>query len=139
MGNGLKGRWCGGMSDILKKKLITDTLIKAGVKISDKGFYLLRDIILMYTDSKCPVDVKQKDVFSYVGEKYGMKYSSVQKYVRIPIENAMSYSDIDFLEEYFGLCYRPDTGTVTPQSFIIRIADDVNLQCEELAEGEVSA
>ncbi len=127
------------MDNVFKKKIVTDTLIKAGVKISDKGFYLLRDIILVYTDSECPVDVKQKDVFSHVGEKYGLNYWAVQKCVRIPIENAMSYSDIDFLENYFGLCYRQDTGTVTPQSFIIRIVDDVNLQCEEIMQREVSA
>lgn len=118
------------------KRIVTDTLIKAGVNISDKGFYLLRDAVLAYMERELPVDTRQKDVFSAIGKKYGISFSSVQKYIRTPIENAMQYKDIDFLESYFGICYRPETGTVTPQSFILRIVDDVNMQCEELgAEG----
>lgn len=128
------------MNESKKKRLVTDTLIKAGVKVSDKGFYLLRDIVLAYLNCNLPMDAKQKDVFTLIGEKYGMSFSSVQKYVRVPIDNAMRYADVDFLDSYFGICYRPETGTVTPQSFIIRIVDDVSLQWEELFEkGGVSA
>lgn len=120
------------MNNIFKKRIVTDTLIKAGVKISDKGFYILRDVILVYAESTCPVDVKQKEVFSFIAGKYGLTSAGIQKEIRTPINNAMNLADIDFLRNYFGICYRPATGTVTPQAFILRIVDDVKLKCEEL-------
>lgn len=122
------------MNNTQKKKVVTNTLIKAGVKVSDKGFYLLRDIVLEYMKEDFPMDARQEDIFSLVGKRYGMKHMCVQKYIRIPIDNAMSYADIDFLQKYFGICYRPETGTVTPKAFILRIVDDVNLQIEELLQ-----
>lgn len=119
------------MNKAQKKRLITDTLIKAGAKVSNKGFYLLRDIIMMYLDCELPIDVKQKDVLQIIGKKYGITYAMAQRYIRIPIENAMRYKDIEFLESYFGIDYKPETGSVTPQSFILRIVDDIKLWCEE--------
>lgn len=121
------------MNNILKKQIVTDTLIKAGIKISDKGFYILRDVILVYAESKCPADVKQKEVFSFIAGKYGLTFAGIQKEIRTPINNAMNLADIGFLQNYFGICYRPATGTVTPQAFILRIVDDVKLKFEELS------
>lgn len=122
------------MSNTKKKRIVTNTLIKAGANIFDKGFYLLRDIVLIYVESETPIGLKQKDVFALVEKKHNMSLSSVQKYIRIPIDNAMRYAKVDFLEKYFGVCYRPETGTVTPQAFIMRVVDDVLLQIEELEE-----
>ena len=122
------------MNNVQKKRIITDTLIKAGASIYDNGFYLLRDIVSTYIESENPVKLKQKDVFAAVEKKYNMSLSSVQKYIRIPIDNAMRYAKIEFLEGYFGICYRPETGTVTPKAFIMRVVDDVLLQIEELEE-----
>lgn len=126
------------MNKTQKKRLVTDTLIKAGAKISDKGFYLLRDVVMLYLNSELPIDVKQKDILLIIGKKYGITYAMAQKYIRIPIENAMRYKDVDFLESYFGIDYRPETGSVTPQSFILRIVDDAKLQCEEIEERGVA-
>lgn len=122
------------MNSTKKKRIITDTLIKAGASIHDNGFYLLRDIVSVYIESENPVKLKQKDVFAAVEKKYNMSLSSVQKYIRIPIDNAMRYAKVDFLERYFGVCYRPETGTVKPRAFIMRVVDDVLLQIEELEE-----
>ncbi len=122
---------------ILKKQIVTDTLIKAGVKISDKGFYILRDIILFYADSKCPIDVKQKEVIIFVGRKYSLTFPKTYRYIAILINNAMNFADPCFLHDYFGVCYRPETGTIKPKAFILRIVDDVKMQYEVLEKGGV--
>lgn len=122
------------MSDMRKKRIVTDTLIRAGVNVADKGFYILRDIILNYLEYEIPAEAVQEKVFSNVGNKYGMKYTAVYRNVNFLIENISRQKSVDFLEHYFGIGYRADRGKVMPKTFIIRIVDDVNMQCEKTEE-----
>lgn len=123
--------------DLLKKQIVTNTLIKAGARISDKGFYLSRDIILLYAEKECPVDVKFRKIGSVVAQKYKMCFTTMVYSVNRMINKAMSLADIDFIENYFGTCYSSYTATVTPRAFLLRIVDDVKMQYEVLEKGGV--
>lgn len=116
----------------LRKQIVTDTLIKAGARISDKGFYILRDVIMFLTDGKCPEDITQKDVIICVSRKYGLTWATTYRYIAVVINNAAGSGDIDFLQNYFGSCYRAMTGTIQPKAFICRVVDDVNMQMENV-------
>lgn len=122
------------MNDIQKKRLVTDVLIKMGADPANNGFYILRDAVLSYMGYDLPASVRQQDVFAPIGEKYGVNGEAAYSNVRHLIGNIMTCGDIEFLENYFGRCYRADKGTVKPKAFIIRIADDIKMQCEEFSK-----
>lgn len=122
-------------TEILKKQIVTNTLIKAGARTSDKGFYISRDIILLYAEKECPVDVKLSRAASAIARKYKIGFTTVIANINKMINNAVSLIDIDFIESYFGTCYDSYTGTITPKAFILRIVDDVKMQYEVLEKG----
>lgn len=122
------------MNDIQKKRLVTETLLHVGADISHNGFYMLRDTVLACMQYELPAKVRNQELFTPIGEKYGMSYQNVYRDIRWLIGNIMLHQDVDFLESYFGKCYRSDRGSVTPKAFIIRITDDVSMQYEELRQ-----
>lgn len=122
------------MNDIQKKRLVTETLLNIGADIADVGFYMLRDTVLACMEYDLPAKVRHQELFTPIGEKYGMSYKAVYRDIRFLIGNITLHQDIEFLESYFGLGYRADRGSVTPKAFIIRIADDVSMQWEELLQ-----
>lgn len=119
---------------ISRKKLVTDVLIKLGADTSNNGFYILRDAVIAYMEYDLPASVRQQDVFTPIGKMYGISWLSAYNNVRNLIENIMLREDIEFLESYFGRCYRAEKGMVMPKTFISRIADDVKMQCEEFSK-----
>lgn len=114
--------------------MITDVLIKLGADAASNGFYILRDAVLAYMEYKLPSSIRQCDVFTSVAKNYGISWTGAYTEVRFLMENIMLHGDVEFLEKYFGTYYKPEKGTVRPKAFIARIADDVNIQCEELSE-----
>ncbi len=107
---------------------ITEILHKVGVPAHIKGYYYLREAILMAIKDVSYLNQVTKRLYPEVAAKNGTTPSRVERAIRHSIEVAWERGDVDAIEYYFGGTINNLRGKPTNSEFIALIADSLRLK-----------
>ena len=106
---------------------VTEILHQIGVPAHIKGYYYLRESILMVIADQSVLSAITKQLYPGVAQKYGTTASRVERAIRHAIEVAWDRGNVEVLEHYFGYTINSSRGKPTNSEFIAMIADKINM------------
>ena len=110
---------------------ITKILREIGMPAHVKGYYYVREAILLMLNSSDPYCPTTKVIYPTVAQMYTTTPSKVDRAIRNAIDLAWDHSDFDVLYRYFGYTVLGRRGRPTNCEFISMIADHVRLQMKK--------
>ncbi len=118
----------GGITDSKLEHEITEILHRIGVPAHIKGYYYLREAILLSIKDISYLSHVTKELYPQVARRFDTTQSRVERAVRHAIEVAWERGDIDTLNSYFGYTVSNIRGKPTNSEFIAMIADNLRLK-----------
>lgn len=112
----------------MKQKYITKVLLNLGVPAHLKGYHYLRTAIMMSEKDIEIVSSVTKLLYPEVAKVYKTTPQKVERAIRNAIEVSWMRSNMDAMEEVFGLSADTGRGRPTNSEYIARIADAVQLE-----------
>lgn len=109
-------------------EIITRHIKKVGITANVKGYYYLRDAILMVHNDFELMSRLTTGLYATVAEKYNSTPQRVERAMRHAIETAWNRGDIRVLEEFFGYTIHDTKGKPTNGEFIAMLADKLNTE-----------
>ena len=110
------------------KLQITEILHQIGVPAHIKGYYYLRDSILMAIADPEIINSVTKRLYPSVAKIYNTTSSRVERAIRHAIEVAWDRGDVEVLTSYFGYTIHTSRGKPTNSEFIALISDRLCLR-----------
>jgi two-component system response regulator (stage 0 sporulation protein A) len=107
---------------------ISNIFHEVGLPAHIKGYYYLREAIMMAVKNIDIINSITKQLYPSVAKKYNSTSSRVERAIRHAIEVAWGRGDIDILNSYFGYTININRGKPTNSEFIAMIADKLRLQ-----------
>ena len=107
---------------------VTEILHQIGVPAHIKGYYYLRDSIIMAIEDPEIINAVTKQLYPSVAKRYSTTSSRVERAIRHAIEVAWDRGDVDVLNSYFGYTIHNTRGKPTNSEFIAMISDKLCLQ-----------
>jgi two-component system response regulator (stage 0 sporulation protein A) len=108
--------------------IVSNIFHQVGVPAHIKGYYYLREAILMAFKNIDIINSITKQLYPSVAKKFNTTSSRVERAIRHAIEVAWGRGDVDILNSYFGYTIDNDRGKPTNSEFIAMIADRLRLQ-----------
>jgi two-component system response regulator (stage 0 sporulation protein A) len=115
-------------SDLDIEIIISNIFHEVGLPAHIKGYYYLREAIMMAIKNIDIINSITKQLYPAVAEKYKTTSSRVERAIRHAIEVAWGRGEIDTLNSYFGYTININRGKPTNSEFIAMIADKLRLQ-----------
>ncbi len=109
-------------------EIITQHIKKVGITANVKGYYYLRDAILLVHNDFELMSRLTTGLYTTVAEKYNSTPQRVERAMRHAIETAWNRGDIQVLEEFFGYTIHDTKGKPTNGEFIAMLADKLNTE-----------
>lgn len=109
-------------------EIITQHIKKVGITANVKGYYYLRDAILLVHNDFELMSRLTTGLYVTVAEKYNSTPQRVERAMRHAIETAWNRGDIRILEEFFGYTIHDTKGKPTNGEFIAMLADKLNTE-----------
>ncbi len=109
-------------------EIITQHIKKVGITANVKGYYYLRDAILLVHDDFDLMSRLTTGLYASVAEKYHSTPQRVERAMRHAIETAWNRGDIRVLEDFFGYTIHDTKGKPTNGEFIAMLADKLNTE-----------
>jgi two-component system response regulator (stage 0 sporulation protein A) len=109
-------------------EIITQHIKKVGITANVKGYYYLRDAILLVHNDFDLMSHLTTGLYASVAEKYNSTPQRVERAMRHAIESAWNRGDIRVLEDFFGYTIHDDKGKPTNGEFIAMLADKLNTE-----------
>ena len=106
---------------------VTEIIHQIGVPAHIKGYYYLRESILMVIADQNILSAITKQLYPGVAKKYETTASRVERAIRHAIEVAWDRGNVEVLENYFGYTINSARGKPTNSEFIAMIADKINM------------
>ena len=106
---------------------VTDIIHDIGVPAHIKGYYYIRESIMLAVTDMEILNCVTKKLYPEVARRYGTTPSRVERAIRHSIEVAWDRGDIDTLNKYFGYTVNNNRGKPTNSEFIAMIADNLRL------------
>ncbi len=106
---------------------VTEIIHQIGVPAHIKGYYYLRESILMVIADHTILSAITKQLYPGVAKKYDTTASRVERAIRHAIEVAWDRGNVEVLENYFGYTINSSRGKPTNSEFIAMIADKINM------------
>ena len=107
---------------------VTDMIHEIGIPAHIKGYYYLRDAILMAIEDMDVLNAITKILYPTVAKKHQTTSSRVERAIRHAIEVAWGRGKIDVLDNLFGYTISTGKGKPTNSEFIALVADTICLE-----------
>ncbi|MGI5849116.1 MAG: sporulation transcription factor Spo0A [Christensenellales bacterium] len=108
--------------------VVTRHIKQVGITANIKGYYYLRDAILMVHENFDLMSRLTTGLYVSVAEKYHSTPQRVERAMRHAIETAWSRGNIKVLEDFFGYTILDTKGKPTNGEFIAMLADKLNTE-----------
>jgi two-component system, response regulator, stage 0 sporulation protein A len=109
-------------------EIITRHIKKVGITANVKGYYYLRDAILLVHKDFALMSRMTTGLYYEVAKKYNSTPQRVERAMRHAIESAWNRGDIRVLEDFFGYTIHDTKGKPTNGEFIAMLADKLNTE-----------
>jgi two-component system response regulator (stage 0 sporulation protein A) len=109
-------------------EIITKHIKKVGITANVKGYYYLRDAILLVHHDFDLMSHLTTGLYTTVAQKYNSTPQRVERAMRHAIETAWNRGDIRVLEDFFGYTIHDTKGKPTNGEFIAMLADKLNTE-----------
>lgn len=109
-------------------KYITDRMLNLGISANLKGYYYIRDAVMMSVLEMERLDKITTRIYPDVAKKYGTTSSSVERAIRHAIEISFLKGNLEIFEEIFGYTIDSEKGKPTNSEFIALVSDHVRLK-----------
>ena len=113
-------------------EIITQHIKKVGITANVKGYYYLRDAILLVHNDFEMMSHLTTGLYATVAEKYNSTPQRVERAMRHAIEAAWNRGDIRVLEDFFGYTIHDNKGKPTNGEFIAMLADKLNTELKHV-------
>ena len=110
------------------QELVTSHIKSVGITANVKGYYYLRDAILMVFEDFDLISRLTTDLYVRVAEKYDATPQRVERAMRHAIESAWNRGSVKVLEDFFGYTICDTKGKPTNGEFIAMLADKLNTE-----------
>ncbi len=111
------------------EKLVSDELLHMGFSYKYTGTYYLRDAIMFAMREKPGQYQTSRELIgrinAMVANKHSIKRETAIMQMRLSIENAFTFGDIDYLLDIFKGTYDYDKGRVDNATFIMTVAEKI--------------
>ncbi len=107
---------------------VTSIIHEVGIPAHIKGYFYLRDAIMMVVNNVDFLGAITKELYPAVAQKYDTTSSRVERAIRHAIEVAWNRGNIDAITRLFGYTVSHDRGKPTNSEFIAMIADKLRLE-----------
>ncbi len=107
---------------------VTNIIHEVGIPAHIKGYFYLRDAIIMVVTHVDYLGAITKELYPAVAVKYDTTPSRVERAIRHAIEVAWNRGNIDAITRLFGYTVSHDRGKPTNSEFIAMIADKLRLE-----------
>jgi two-component system response regulator (stage 0 sporulation protein A) len=108
--------------------IVTRHIKTVGITANIKGYYYLRDAILMVHEDSDLMSRLTTGLYALVANKYNSTPQRVERAMRHAIETAWNRGNIKVLEEFFGYTILDSKGKPTNGEFIAMLADKLNTE-----------
>ena len=106
---------------------VTEIIHQIGVPAHIKGYYYIRESILLAVSDISILNSVTKKLYPEVARRFETTPSRVERAIRHSIEVAWDRGDLDTLNRYFGYTVNNNRGKPTNSEFIAMIADKLRL------------
>jgi len=106
---------------------VTEIIHQIGVPAHIKGYYYIRESILLAVTDIGILNSVTKKLYPEVARRFETTPSRVERAIRHSIEVAWDRGDLDTLNRYFGYTVNNNRGKPTNSEFIAMIADKLRL------------
>jgi len=107
---------------------VTNIIHEVGIPAHIKGYFYLRDAIILVTNHVDYLGAITKELYPAVAAKYDTTPSRVERAIRHAIEVAWNRGNIDAITRLFGYTVSHDRGKPTNSEFIAMIADKLRME-----------
>ena len=107
--------------------LVTRVLQEIGVPAHIKGYYYLREAIIIAVGDMDVINAISRVLYPQVAAAFQTTPSRVERRIRHAIEVAWDRGDLDTLQRFFGYTVSNTKGKPTNSEFIALIADQIQL------------
>ncbi len=111
---------------------ITNILHEIGMPAHLKGFYYVREAILMVYTNEGLLDHMMDDVYTTLAEKYNTSLYSIERLIRVAIENTWLRGNIHAIIKIFRNTIDGRKSRPTNKEFIALLVDYLRIQNIEL-------
>jgi len=112
--------------------IVTKHIKMVGITANIKGYYYLRDAILMVHEDFDLMSRLTTGLYVMVAGKYNSTPQRVERAMRHAIETAWNRGNIKVLEEFFGYTILDTKGKPTNGEFIAMLADKLNTELKHV-------
>lgn len=108
--------------------IVTRHIKTVGITANVKGYYYLRDAILMVHENFDLMSRLTTGLYAKVAEKHNSTPERVERAMRHAIETAWNRGNLKVLEDFFGYTIHDSKGKPTNGEFIAMLADKLNTE-----------
>ncbi|MDD3654240.1 MAG: sporulation transcription factor Spo0A [Desulfotomaculaceae bacterium] len=109
---------------------VTNIIHEMGVPAHIKGYFYLRDAILMVINDVNLLGAVTKELYPMIAMKYQTTPSRVERAIRHAIELAWDRGNIDMMTKFFGYTINLERGKPTNSEFIAMVADKLRIEAK---------
>ena len=113
---------------------VTEVLHELGVPAHIKGFYYVREAILIAVHDMNIINFVTKELYPRVAEAFDTTPSRVERAIRHAVELAWERGDIDVVNRWFGYTVHLAKDRPTNSEFIALIADILRIEMQKEAQ-----
>lgn len=106
---------------------VTEIIHKMGIPAHIKGYYYIRDAILMKLEDGNDIHSVTKHLYPAIAKKNNTVATRVERAIRHAIEVAWNRGDVETLNGIFGYTIDGERGKPTNSEFISMIVDNIKL------------
>ena len=112
----------------MQKEAITKIIKRLGISTNLKGYYYIREAIVLIIKDLNYVGALTKRLYPDVAKNFDTTASRVERAIRHSIESGWLRADEKFAEELFGYSVSARRGNPTNGEFLTTVADYVSLR-----------
>lgn len=109
-------------------KYITETIIRLGVPANLRGYYYIKEAIMLSVLDMNKLDKVTTRLYPKIAKKYDTTPPRVERAIRHAIETAWSRGEIEACYDIFGYTIKSEKGRPTNSEFIALLSDRVKMK-----------
>lgn len=122
------------ISDNVLERYITNILSYLGVPNHLKGYYYLRNAILLCVRDMAASTNASKLVYPVIAKQFRTTELNVTRDIRSAIEASWSHGNTEAIEKMFGYSIKSGRQRPTNSEYIARIADKIRLDIKSIPQ-----
>lgn len=120
------------MNDVELERYVTRIMLDMGIPAHLKGYYYLREAIILSGRDMEAVSSVTKLLYPTVAKRFKTTDQKVERAIRNAIEVSWTRGNVDTFEELFGYSVGTGKGRPTNSEYIARIADKVRMDVRDM-------